>query len=88
MIDGKGPDAKIICMPTHDSRWHAVCDLEQLPEGLRDEAGQFFEIYKDLEPGKETSVKGFEGHGAGTEIQASRERFGANRPSNLTEVQP
>jgi inorganic pyrophosphatase len=53
------------------------------------EIGHFFEIYKDPEPGKETSVRGFEGRKAALgEIQASRERFGANRPANHVEVQP
>jgi inorganic pyrophosphatase len=89
MADEKGPDAKIICVPARDPRWHAVSDLEQIPELLRDEVGHFLEIYKALEPGKDTSVRGFEGRKAALgEIQASRERFGANRPANHIEVQP
>lgn len=89
MADEKGPDAKIICVPSPEPRWHAVADLDQLPAGLSDEIQHFFEIYKDLEPGKQTSVKGYEGRKAAlAEIQASRERFRLNGASSHIEVVP
>lgn len=89
MTDEKGPDAKIICVPSHEPRWHAVSDLEELPDGLTDEIQHFFETYKDLEPGKETSVVGFEGYGAAlAEIRASRERFRSNASPNRAEALP
>lgn len=88
MADEKGPDAKIICVPSHEPRWHAVADLDQLPDGLSDEIRHFFDIYKDLEPGKETSVKGYEGRKAAlVEIEASRERFRLNGSSSHIDIE-
>lgn len=81
MTDENGPDAKIVCVPSHEQRWHDVSDLDQLPYGLSDEIRHFFDIYKDLEPGKATSVQGFEGREAAlAEVSAARERFGAKEP--------
>ena len=75
MTDEQGPDAKIICVPTQDAKWGQVFDLYQLPSGLTNEIRHFFDIYKDLEPGKQTSVKGYEGReSACFEIVASRQR--------------
>jgi inorganic pyrophosphatase len=76
MEDEKGPDAKIICVPSHEPRWDAVSDLRQLPEGLTDEIRHFFDIYKELEPGKSTSVKGYQRRAAAVnEIAESKGRF-------------
>jgi inorganic pyrophosphatase len=75
MADENGPDAKIICVPSNEPRWRDVTDLEQLPPNLRAEIEQFFDIYKDLEPGKSTSTQGYEGHAAAfAEIEAARQR--------------
>lgn len=76
MEDEKSPDAKIICVPSHEPRWDTVWDLQQLPEGLTDEIRHFFDIYKELEPGKSTSDKGYEGRAAAVyEIAESKDRF-------------
>jgi inorganic pyrophosphatase len=76
MADEKGPDAKIIFVPTHEPRWHAVAYFDQLPGGLSDEIRHFFDVHEDPEPYKETSVKGYEGRRAAlAEIEASCERF-------------
>lgn len=84
MTDEKGPDAKIICVPSHEPRWDGVSDLDQLPAGLMGEIRHFFDIYKDLEPGKETSIKGYEGRSAAlTEIADSRRRYDASSPALL-----
>lgn len=76
MSDEKGPDAKILCVPGHEPRWAEVDDLEHLPKDLTAEIRHFFDVYKDLEPGKQTSVKGYEGRvAAWSEVEASRRRF-------------
>jgi inorganic pyrophosphatase len=76
MTDEKGPDAKIICAPSHEPRWDDVRDLDDLSPILRAEIEQFFGIYKELEPGKSTSTRGYEGRTAALgEIRDSRERF-------------
>jgi inorganic pyrophosphatase len=76
MTDEKGPDAKIVCVPSNEPRWANVGDLEDVPRSLRAEIEQFFAIYTDLEPGKSTHTKGYEGRMAALgEIAASRQRF-------------
>jgi inorganic pyrophosphatase len=77
MSDDKGPDAKVLCVPA-DARSAAVHDLDGLPEHLTDEIGHFFEVYKELEPGKHSDVRGWEGAGAAeAEIEACRARYRA-----------
>ncbi|MDQ3946433.1 MAG: inorganic diphosphatase [Actinomycetota bacterium] len=75
MSDEKGPDAKIICVPVDDPRSGRVHDLADLPKHLLDEIAHFFEVYKMLEPGKESSTRGYEGREAAWgEIEAARTR--------------
>ena len=76
MADEKGPDAKVFCVASHDPRYAAYQDIEDLPEHLLDEVGNFFEVYKLLEPNKDTTVKGWEGRDAATkEIQDALARY-------------
>jgi inorganic pyrophosphatase len=75
MRDDKGGDAKVLCVPAGDARWEHVVDLDGLPELLTDEIGHFFEVYKALEPGKDTDVRGWEGADAAhREIASCRAR--------------
>ena len=72
MNDEHGPDAKILSVPAHDVRYRDVQDLTDVPEYVRAEIGHFFDIYKALEPGKETDVRGWQGRDAAVEeINAS-----------------
>lgn len=76
MTDEKGPDAKIICVPEGDPNWNDVSDLEELPRHLLDEIRHFFEVYKDLEPGKSSSTMGYEGLGSAlSQIDMARKRY-------------
>lgn len=78
MTDDKGPDAKIICVPSGDPRWESVTDLDSLPDFLADEIGHFFEVYKALEPDKYANIRGWEGAAAAVaEIEACQARFAA-----------
>ena len=78
MRDDAGPDAKILCVPAGDPRWDEIEDLDDLRPDLLAEVGQFFEIYKVLEPEKESEVRGWEGRSAAEdEIEASRARYDA-----------
>jgi inorganic pyrophosphatase len=58
MHDEHGLDVKILSVPAGDSRisW---TDLPDVPDHVRDEIRHFFEIYKDLEPGKTVAVDGW-----------------------------
>jgi inorganic pyrophosphatase len=75
MADEKGPDAKILSVPIHDVRmvWR---DIHEVPEYMRREIHHFFDIYKELEPGKKThTLRWDDREAAEAEITASRERF-------------
>ena len=56
MTDEKGPDDKVLCVPNNDPRLEHLRDIHHLPEYDRLEIQHFFEVYKELEPGK--SVEG------------------------------
>ncbi len=76
MRDEKGPDAKIICIPSHDPLREDVTDISQLPDMFLSEIEHFFDVYKILEK-KKTAVLGFDGREvAWKEIDAAFERFG------------
>ena len=79
MEDEKGPDAKIICVPEHDPVYEGVIALDELRPHLLDEIQHFFDVYKMLEPDKETATRGYEGLDAALgEIAACRARFAAD----------
>jgi inorganic pyrophosphatase len=59
MRDEKGVDDKIVCVPLDDPNWRHVERLEDLPQQLRDEITNFFDVYKTLEPGKDVAVEGW-----------------------------
>ncbi len=67
MRDEAGGDDKILCVPAQDPRVEHITELEHISNHARLEIQHFFEVYKDLEPGK--SVEG--AHWAGRE-QAER----------------
>ncbi|MCP3799910.1 inorganic diphosphatase [Allokutzneria sp. A3M-2-11 16] len=56
MTDEKGGDDKVLCVPADDPRTEHLRDIHHLSEFYRLEIQHFFEVYKDLEPGK--SVEG------------------------------
>ena len=56
MTDEKGGDDKVLCVPARDPRQEHLRDIHHMSEYDRLEIQHFFEVYKDLEPGK--SVEG------------------------------
>ena len=76
MTDEKGGDDKVLCVPANDPRLEHLRDIHHVPEFDRLEIQHFFEVYKELEPGK--SVEGAAWVGrieAEAEIVASRQRL-------------
>jgi inorganic pyrophosphatase len=61
MEDEKGPDAKVLTVPVGDPVSGRMFSLEDLEPEQRKEIEHFFTIYKDLEPGKRTSTRGWSG---------------------------
>ncbi|ROO90385.1 inorganic pyrophosphatase [Actinocorallia herbida] len=75
MTDEAGGDDKLLCVPATDPRFSHVRDITDVAEFDRLEIQHFFEVYKDLEPGK--SVEGANWVGrveAEEEIVRSRKR--------------
>lgn len=64
MHDEHGPDAKILAVPAHDPRVAEIMDLSDVPGHLAAEIGHFFDIYKEIEPGKATDTRGWQGREA------------------------
>ncbi len=79
MTDEAGPDEKLLCVVAGDPRQRHLRDIGDVPEFDRLEIQHFFEVYKDLEPGK--SVEGAEWVGraeAEAEVEISRQRYQDN----------
>ncbi len=78
MTDEAGGDDKLLCVPAQDPRKEHLRDIHHVPEFDRLEIQHFFEVYKDLEPGKSVEGATWEGRvAAEEEIEASRQRFAA-----------
>jgi inorganic pyrophosphatase len=59
LTDERGPDAKLLGVAAHDVRKAHVRDQSDVPRHLLNEIGHFFDIYKQLEPGKSTDIRGW-----------------------------
>ena len=80
MTDEAGRDDKVLCLPSTDPRQEHLRDIHHLSEFDRLEIQHFFEVYKDLEPGK--SVEGAAWVGrveAEGEVKASMDRYKPDR---------
>jgi inorganic pyrophosphatase len=76
MTDEAGRDAKVLCVPATDPRWTDTNDLQDVPLYLRNEIEHFFEVYKDLEPGKGVHIDGWQGRDAAQDaINDAFERY-------------
>jgi inorganic pyrophosphatase len=76
MRDEAGEDAKLICVPPNEPRWHGVYDISDLTPQLMAEIQHFFEVYKALEPDKYSSTAGVAGREqAWAEIEAARTAY-------------
>ena len=76
MTDEKGADDKVLCVPASDPRHGHIRDLGDVSAFDRLEIQHFFEVYKDLEPGKSVEGATWVGRAeAEAEIVASRERL-------------
>ena len=76
MTDEAGPDEKLLCVVAGDPRQAHIKDIGDISEFDKLEIQHFFEVYKDLEPGK--SVEGASWVGreeAEAEVVTSRERY-------------
>ena len=58
MVDEKGPDAKVICVPLKDPAFVRIHDVHDIAPEFRQEIEHFFQVYKDLEH-KQTETFGY-----------------------------
>jgi inorganic pyrophosphatase len=78
MRDEKGLDDKVLCVPATDPRWTRFQDIDDVPRFDRLEIQHFFEVYKELEPGKSVEGAAWAGRAAAeAEVEASRKRLAA-----------
>jgi inorganic pyrophosphatase len=76
MSDEKGPDAKVLTVPSTDPRWADTKDIEDLPSHLLDEIAHFFDVYKALEPGKGTEIRNWQGREEAEQaVRDAQERY-------------
>jgi hypothetical protein len=89
MSDEKGGDDKLICVSAHDSGLEHLRDIHHLPKFHRREIQHFFEIYKELEPGKGVEGASWVGRAAAeAEIDAARQRAPPRRTGALSPSGP
>ena len=84
MRDEKGVDTKVLAVPAWDSR-QQWAELEDVPRHFLLEIAHFFEIYKELEPGKSTEVGGWRGR-EDAEVEIVRSTQRARRAHALPEA--
>jgi inorganic pyrophosphatase len=76
MRDEKGLDDKVLCVPASDPRMEHLRDINDVPSFDRLEIQHFFEVYKDLEPGKSVQAEAWATRvAAEIQVEACRKRF-------------
>jgi inorganic pyrophosphatase len=76
MRDEKGSDDKVLCVAATDPRMAHLVDIEDVSEFELLEIQHFFEVYKELEPGKLVEAANWVSRTqANEEIDSSRERL-------------
>ncbi len=86
MTDEKGGDDKVLAVPVTDPRLEHLRDIHHVPEFDRLEIQHFFEVYKELEPGKSRRGRelGRPGRGRGRDRALLRAAQGQPRRRPLT----
>ena len=75
MTDEAGGDDKVLCVPVSDPRLEHLRDINHLPKFDRLEIEHFFQVYKELEPGKSVEGANWVGRDeAEKEVRASFKR--------------
>ena len=84
MTDEAGGDDKVLCVPAHDPRLEHLRDINHVSKFDRLEIQHFFEVYKDLEPGKSVEGANWVGRDRGRGRGARRPSSGPRRPDEVT----
>ena len=71
-----GREAKLLCVPHGEPAYDDVHDLDDLPQHLRKEVAQFFEVYKALDDAAPVTDEGQEGATVARRVlEESRQRY-------------
>ena len=71
---GERREAKLVCVPVGDPAYRDVYELAQLPEHQLQEIGNFFDIYRDLDPGKDVQFDGQDGAAVAADVLSASRR--------------
>jgi inorganic pyrophosphatase len=71
---------------SHDIRKNGIRDLSDVPRHLLNEIGHFFDIYKELEPGKSTDVRGWMDRAEAERVVKDAEARAGTVPSQRAEA--
>src|SRR5579862_7514293 len=81
MADEAGPDAKLVCVPAEPAPWADATGLDDVPAPWLHAIREFFEAYKEDEPGRWSRTGGFGGaEEAEAHLARARERATAAGP--------
>lgn len=83
MVDEKGPDDHVVCVPCDDPGWSWLEDIDDVPPQLGAEVGHFFSVYKDLDLERHSEARGWADREAALQtIGEARMRFAAGESSD------
>ena len=74
-------EAKVLAVPEGDPDYDAVRDVADLPVSRREEISHFFDVYKDLGPGRVPAAAGYDGRAAALQVIAEARRAAEERPA-------
>jgi inorganic pyrophosphatase len=69
-------EAKLVCVPDGEPAYQDVTDISGLPEHLRAEVENFFDIYRSLDEHTDVRTDGVEGAAAARELLSATRRPG------------
>jgi inorganic pyrophosphatase len=67
-------EAKVLAVPEGDPDYADVLDIDDLPTSQREEISHFFEVYKDLGPGRALTAAGYDGQAVALEVISDARR--------------
>ena len=68
MCDGASMDEKILAVPFGDPVYNSYHDVTELPDHIAQEISHFFNVYKNLEDGKDVVIDGVYGREEAIEV--------------------
>ena len=67
-------EAKVLAVPEGDPDYDGVRDIDDVPVSRREEISHFFDVYKDLGPGRVPAAAGYDGRAAALDVIAAARR--------------